>query len=206
MDRRNALKWMAVLGTNLLVGSITGGLLADEGHRHGPEDGRLKEPRHHEGHDQGHREASKAPHGRMGHEHGEAAFERYGLVRTEERYKEYNVRLQQYSYTPEVIRAERGDLVKLNLDSIDVQHGFYIDGYGVAAIVPEEGTKTVEFVAKKAGAFRIRCSSTCGAFHPFMIGKLVVEPNYRFWWALTAVIVAPLATLAYLAHNGGPQS
>lgn len=137
-----------------------------------------------------------------GEGHGRAPSKWDGLAKTGKGYKEYNIRLKQFSYSPEVIRVERGDRVRLNLESVDVQHGFYIDGYDLHIVVPEGEPQSIEFLADKAGAFRIRCSSTCGPFHPFMVGKLVVEPNYRFWGALAAVILVPLGTLAYLAYKG----
>lgn len=135
---------------------------------------------------------------RAGHGHGPAGIQA-GLVKAEKGYKEFNVILQLHHYTPQVIDVDLGDRVKLNLQSTDVDHGFHLDGYGVDVKVPGLlAIKTVEFVADKAGAFRFRCSSTCGPFHPFMIGKFVVHPNYRFWAALGAVVLAPVATLAYV--------
>lgn len=132
---------------------------------------------------------------------------RAGLVGAGERFKEFNVVLQLHKFTPEVIEVKRGDRVRLNLQSLDVDHGFYLDGYGIEVTVPGLlGIKTVEFVADKPGAFRFRCSTTCGPFHPFMIGKLVVGPNYRFWLALAAVALAPVGTLAYLGFNGGGKN
>lgn len=134
--------------------------------------------------------------GHAGHGHGEPAFERYGLVAEAAGYKEFNVRLERFKYEPGVLRVERGDRVRLNLDSVDVEHGFSIDGYDLDVRVPERGTQSVEFIANKAGAYRVRCSTTCGPFHPFMIGKLVVGSNTRFWTALAVTLVAPFATLA----------
>ncbi len=203
VDRRRVLKGMAVLAASLLfpVTLFQDGSLAGEGHEPGEGHAGRRQPVE-EGHS-GHGQEEVTMHA---HEHGKPAFDRYGLVRAEKGYKEYNVRVEQFSYTPEVIRVDRGDLVRLNLDSVDVEHGFYIDGYGVDVTVPEEGAKTIEFVAKKAGAFRVRCSSTCGPFHPFMVGKLVVGPNYRFWWALAAMILAPVGTLAYLTRKAREES
>lgn len=131
-----------------------------------------------------------------------------GLVRAGERFKEYNVLLQLHKFTPEVIEVEKGDRVRLNLQALDVDHGFYLDGYNIDVTVPGLlAIKSVEFVADRAGAYRFRCSTTCGPFHPFMIGKLVVRPNYRFWAALGSVALAPVATLAYLIarRNGNGE-
>ena len=137
-----------------------------------------------------------------GHGHGPAGFTA-GLVKAEKGYKEFNVILQLHRYMPQVIEVDRGDRVKLNLQSTDVDHGFHLDGYDVDVKVPGLlAIKTVEFVADKPGAYRFRCSSTCGPFHPFMVGKFVVHPNYRFWAALGAVGLAPAATLVYLAARG----
>lgn len=137
-----------------------------------------------------------------GHEHegeeGEAehlkpAFETYGLVRSEPGYKEFNLKLSQFSFTPDTIRVQKGDRVRLNLDSVDVEHGIALDGYDGTIPVPVEKVVTVEFVAKEGGALRFRCAVTCGAFHPFMVGRIVVEPETTFPWAMFLIGTAPLA-------------
>jgi heme/copper-type cytochrome/quinol oxidase subunit 2 len=46
------------------------------------------------------------------------------------------------------------------------------------------------FVADKPGSFRFRCNVTCGAMHPFMIGKITVGSNNWFFRSIG------LATLA----------
>lgn len=173
---------------------------AHQGHEeHGNADHEEQEKAHADDHEhaaQGHGHGGR---GHEGHDHAKPSFEKYGLVRAEKGYKEFNLRLQRFKYFPGTIRVNRGDRVKINLDSVDVEHGFYLDGYGINETVPEKGFKTVEFTATKSGAYRFRCSSTCGPFHPFMIGKLVVEPNRRFWSSLLATIAVPVGTLVYLA-------
>lgn len=166
------------------------------------------EPPHHEAHGPtsdghspargGHAHGEHAP-GHAGHGHGKEGFEKYGLVRASRGYKEYNVKLSQFQFQPAVFRVERGDRVRFNLDSVDVTHGFYVDGYGVSVAVPEKEQKTVEFVADRPGAFRIRCAVTCGPFHPFMIGKLVVSPNRQFWFGAAAALLVPAALLTFFA-------
>lgn len=122
-------------------------------------------------------------------------FETYGLVQSEPGYKEFNVKLSQFSFEPDTLRVHRGDRVRLNLDSVDVAHGLAIDGYDGMISVPVEKVVTVEFVATQNGAMRFRCAVTCGAFHPFMVGRIVVEPETTFPWAMLLVGAAPLALL-----------
>jgi heme/copper-type cytochrome/quinol oxidase subunit 2 len=128
-------------------------------------------------------------------EHIKPAFETYGLVQSEPGYKEFDVKLSQFSFKPDTLRVHRGDRVRLNLDSVDVVHGLAIDGYDSMISVPVEKVVTVEFVATQSGAMRFRCAVTCGAFHPFMVGRIVVEPETTFPWAMLLVGTAPLALL-----------
>ncbi len=97
--------------------------------------------------------------------------------------KEFTIWARQFNFTPAVITVQQGDYVRVNLKTADVPHGFYIDGYDVNIKVRWGETESVEFVADKAGIFKIRCSVTCGPFHPFMAGKFVVQqsPNIIPW-------------------------
>ena len=92
--------------------------------------------------------------------------------------KTFNIEARQWSYNPSVIRVEKGDEVIVALTSIDVTHGFYIDGYDIDLRVdPNKPAVIATFIADKVGRFGFRCSRTCGVFHPFMNGILIVEPN-----------------------------
>ncbi len=95
---------------------------------------------------------------------------------------------RRFHYTPNIVRVRRGDVVTIRLVSEDVHHGLYLDGYEVqtSALPGQDGV--VRFVADRTGRFAFRCSVTCGAFHPYMIGYLKVEPDYRFWGATGAVL------------------
>jgi heme/copper-type cytochrome/quinol oxidase subunit 2 len=99
------------------------------------------------------------------------------------------IRARKFEYSPNVIRVNRGDQVRIRLLSEDVTHGLYLDGYGlnVIAYPGEDGSLT--FTADKTGRFIFRCSVTCGEFHPYMIGHLKVEPNTPFL-AYAAVLLA----------------
>jgi len=101
---------------------------------------------------------------------------------------------RQYAYEPSVIRANRGDTLHVKLVSLDVTHGFYLEGHDVdAAVLPQQAkilvrrpsqgdaeTEQDEIVVRtdRPGKYRYRCSHTCGALHPFMAGELIVAPNH----------------------------
>jgi len=87
------------------------------------------------------------------------------------------VEASQYSYSPSIVDVNPGDTVTFELVSTDVVHGLYVDGYGMSVQADPGQTKTLTFTANRPGSFRIRCNVTCGAMHPFMIGKLNVGGN-----------------------------
>jgi len=104
-----------------------------------------------------------------------------------------DIKARQYAYEPSVIRVNSGDTLRIRLASLDVVHGFYVEGHDVdAEIPPQQKTFRVRnpskgkewrevdelvFVAGRPGKYRFRCSHTCGTMHPFMLGELIVEPN-----------------------------
>ena len=100
-----------------------------------------------------------------------------------------------FEYNPSVVRVNPGDRVTLELVSTDVVHGIYLDGYDLEVLADPGQTKRLTFVADKPGSFRMRCSVTCGALHPFMIGKLVVGPNVLLLKSLGLALLAVLAGL-----------
>jgi heme/copper-type cytochrome/quinol oxidase subunit 2 len=89
----------------------------------------------------------------------------------------FRIEAKQFAYSPSEVRVNRGDRLTIELVSTDVVHGLYIDGYGVSVEADPGQTTTIRFVADKPGSFRFRCNITCGAMHPFMIGKLTVGGN-----------------------------
>ncbi|HEY3365556.1 MAG TPA: cupredoxin domain-containing protein [Symbiobacteriaceae bacterium] len=93
---------------------------------------------------------------------------------------EIAVNARQWAWDPGVIVVNQGDTVRLKLMATDVTHGFYLDGYGIKAVMEPGKLATVEFVADKSGRWMFRCLETCGNFHPYMIGWLRVKPN---WYA-----------------------
>ncbi|MDK1031849.1 MAG: hypothetical protein QGD94_07580 [Planctomycetia bacterium] len=116
--------------------------------------------------------------------------------------REFYIKARQYAYEPPRIVVNRGDEVHIRLVSMDVVHGFYLEGYDINALIepgtpvegksppfkmnhPSEGkefslVEEIVFTANRPGKFRYRCSHTCGTLHPFMQGELIVRPNYPY--------------------------
>ena len=92
--------------------------------------------------------------------------------------RHFRIEASQFVYAPAVLYANPGDRVTIDVVATDVEHGLYLDGYNLSITAQPGQTAHLTFVADHAGAFRFRCSVTCGALHPFMIGKLSVGPNW----------------------------
>lgn len=108
---------------------------------------------------------------------------------------EHTIRLEakSFEYTPSEIHVSQGDRVTFEIVSTDVVHGIYIDGYGLEASADPGQTSRLSFVADRAGSFRFRCSVTCGALHPFMIGKLRVGSNALLWRGIGLAFLSVVA-------------
>lgn len=110
--------------------------------------------------------------------------------------REFYIKARQYAYDPPKIIVNKGDQVHIRLASLDVVHGFFLEGHDIDALIepgvrqfkmrhPSDGGEFVDvneivFTAEYPGKFRYRCSHTCGTMHPFMQGELIVRPNYPF--------------------------
>lgn len=120
--------------------------------------------------------------------------------------KKIQVKLSTFKFRPSIITVNQGDFVQLVLEGVDLTHGFYIDGYNIGMEVKHAEVKILEFTADKAGAFRIRCNVPCGNLHPFMTGKLIVEPDYRgYAFSLASLAVPVLAILYFYAKEKGEK-
>lgn len=107
----------------------------------------------------------------------------------------FEIEAGQYSYSPSEIHVNLGDTVTFELVSTDVVHGLYVDDYGVSVEADPGQTATLTFKADTPGSFRFRCNVTCGAMHPFMIGRLTVGTNH---WLYRGIGLATLAVLGVL--------
>ena len=141
-----------------------------------------------------------------------------------EKHRDFVIIAKQYDYLPNRIVVNQGDQVNLKLGAFDVVHGFYLEGYDIEAEIypgripfklrhPSREEKfslaeEISFTANRAGKFRYRCSVTCGPLHPFMLGELIVRPNYPYQMSIGAALGIFLAAFylmaigAKSAHSG----
>ena len=138
--------------------------------------------------------------------------------------RDVHIRAQQYTYTPHRIVVDQGDEIHLRLASKDVVHGFYLEGHDIEAVIypgrlkfnlrhPSiderySPTEEITFIAARPGKFRYRCSVTCGTLHPFMLGEMIVRPNYAFLsgsGATVGLFLAAFIVMFRIARQPGPE-
>jgi polyferredoxin/plastocyanin len=116
-----------------------------------------------------------------------------------------NLKAESFAFEPAVIRVNEGDRVILDLESLDVTHGVYVDGYQAEAVSEPGRTARIEFTADRVGKFKYRCSIACGTMHPFMIGELVVEPNIPYWRGIALALLGAVGAILHLWHGDQTQ-
>ena len=110
--------------------------------------------------------------------------------------RQVTISARSFAFEPGTVHVNRGDTVIVNLESTDVVHGLYVDGYGLATQAEPGRPGQLSFVADRSGAFRFRCNVACGNMHPFMIGKLVVGPNLTWLRAIAATLITAIGAMA----------
>jgi heme/copper-type cytochrome/quinol oxidase subunit 2 len=110
----------------------------------------------------------------------------------------FEIDAHQFAYSPSELKVNPGDIVTIQLVSTDVVHGLYVDGYDISIEADPGQSATLTFVADKTGSFRFRCNVTCGAMHPFMIGKLTVGSNN---WFFRSIGLAALAVVGVVVST-----
>src|SRR6266545_6146893 len=84
-------------------------------------------------------------------------------------------------FTPDIIRAAQGDTVYFHVTNIeqddDIAHGFGILFSSKNMQIEPGQTKTMRWVAEKAGIVPFYCSNFCSALHQEMQGFIEVNPR-----------------------------
>lgn len=110
------------------------------------------------------------------------------------------VKMRQFGFTPERIYLQIGDKVIFKITSLDVTHGFYIDGFDIKeSILPGETKEIGPIEFNQPGKFKLRCATPCGPLHPFMVADIIVEPNYSLYIFFSAIAIVTLTTITYIA-------
>lgn len=131
--------------------------------------------------------------------------------------RDITIKARQYSYDPEKLEVNKGDTLIIRLVSLDVVHGFYLEGYDIDAEIqanqktfrfrhPSKGfnwkdTSEIALIVNKSGKYRYRCSHTCGSMHPFMQGELIVKPNNVLNSGIGGIIGFALGFLLMIYRN-----
>jgi nitrous-oxide reductase len=83
------------------------------------------------------------------------------------------------SFEPTTLEVNKGDKVTIYLTNIeqttDELHGFGLNEYNINVVADPGETKTIEFVADKAGVYPFYCTNFCSALHQEMQGYLLVK-------------------------------
>jgi len=149
------------------------------------------------------------------------------LAPLQTRTRTISLEAKKYGYSPPRIVVNKGDTVIIKPTSLDVTHGFNLDGYPLEFIIKQQGiaylkytwedeqgnlntdwdkVSEVEFVADKTGKFTYRCTQTCGNLHPFMTGELIVRPNTPYHLAITLSVWIVFSLLLFFRHKTGPEN
>lgn len=107
------------------------------------------------------------------------------------------VNARQFAYEPATLNVNRGDTITFHLESLDATHGLFVDGYAVNIQAEPGKSAEVTFVADKEGKFKFRCSVSCGALHPFMIGELNVAPNLPLGRAIIVTLIVAIGATVF---------
>jgi nitrous-oxide reductase len=101
------------------------------------------------------------------------------VVRKGKRVDAYMLAIRTH-YTPDIVRVAAGDTIYFHVTNleqdIDITHGFGILNSNVDMQVEPGETKTVRWVAAKAGITPFYCSNFCSALHQEMQGYIEVAP------------------------------
>lgn len=94
--------------------------------------------------------------------------------------REIEVKGSQYEWQPENIVVKKGEKIRLLVTSLDVPHGFEIEGilipgWDVDRFVRKGDTAVLEFTAEEEGVWDTVCTGYCGPGHGTMKRKFIVR-------------------------------
>jgi cytochrome c oxidase subunit 2 len=81
-----------------------------------------------------------------------------------------------WRFTPSEIEVPAGSTVTFRLTSLDVIHGFHVEGTRINAMVVPGQVTEVTYTFRKEGRHLVICHEYCGVLHHQMGGAVVVTP------------------------------
>ena len=81
------------------------------------------------------------------------------------------------TWVPNIIKVKQGAHVFLEVESVDWDYNFRLNGYGLRFAIKKGEKVTTEFYASKIGEFEFGCYIQEGLHYTWggMVGKLIVE-------------------------------
>jgi len=112
--------------------------------------------------------------------------------------------------TPELY-AVLGKPLKLEIESADVIHGFFVPAFRLKMDAVPGKTNTTWFLPTQLGSYDIECTVICGVDHSYMLSKVHVVPEQEFkaWYFGDESAPKPGSALAAIeklavSHVGTP--
>ncbi len=85
------------------------------------------------------------------------------------------VEMKKYELIPNTIRLRQGSNVVLDVNTLDVQHGFYVPDLNIKEPIQPGKPAAISIPTDRRGDFKIVCGIICGPMHDDMTGNIVVE-------------------------------
>ena len=85
------------------------------------------------------------------------------------------IKVKRFENSPKEVVVKKGVPVVLQLQSLDVPHGFNLPDLGVRTDVLPGQTARVRIVPQQTGRFVFRCDIFCGSGHEELEGAIVVK-------------------------------
>ena len=114
----------------------------------------------------------------------------------------FDISVQEWYFSPAVIKVNPGEKVKFVVTSKDVWHGFAINELDINLTIPSEKSVTKEVVIPADiadGVYTMYCSVFCGLGHPYLKGQVIIGIPKLFLGVGLGRILPYIATLAMAA-------
>ncbi len=94
--------------------------------------------------------------------------------------REIEIKAFQFNWEPENIVVKKGEKLKLTIESMDVPHGFELEGlvipgYDINKLIMPGTKEVIEFTPQDKGTWDLVCTGYCGTGHATMKGMFIVR-------------------------------